>query len=80
MTRKIITILTLTALALAPAFGIMVGTVASRLDRLAMRADRYWLVVAGRWVASWLSFALFVGSPVVIGLAVAIGCHRSGLP
>lgn len=65
---------------LAPAFGIAVGTLTSRLDRLAMRADRPVPVLVGRAVTDVVGAILFLGVPVVIGVVIALVCRHLGVP
>jgi hypothetical protein len=68
------------ALFLAPAFGIAVGTLSSRIDRLAMRANQGVVVSIGRAFATMVGVAVFLGVPVMIGLAIAIASRWLGIP
>ena len=68
------------ALLLAPAFGIAVGTLSSRIDRLAMRANQRVLLRTGRVLATMTWLVAFLGVPIAIGLAIAIVGRRLGLP
>ena len=68
------------ALFLAPAFGSFVGGLASRLDRLAMRAENGLVVQAGRGAASVVWYVLFFGGPVAIGFFLTVGIRGLGLP
>ncbi len=65
---------------LAPAFGMAVGTLSSRIDRLAMRANQRILLGIGRALATLSWLAAFFGVPIAIGLAVSIVSRRLGLP
>ena len=67
-------------LGLGPRFGWTVGAISSRIDRLAMRADRPAVVRVGRWVATGVWVVLFLGIPPVTGLVITLGCQWLGLP
>lgn len=59
-------------LALGPGFGWAVGSISSRIDGLAMRADRVAVVRVGRWAATGVWFVLFFGTPPAVG---PLGCR-----
>ncbi len=65
---------------LAPAFGMAVGTLSSRIDRLAMRANQRVLLGVGRVLATLTWLAVFFGVPIAIGLTIVILSRRLGLP
>jgi len=63
-----------------PWFGWQVGTLSSRLDRLAMRSDSITALRIGRGLATAVGFTLYFGGPLSIGLAIAVAFERLGLP
>jgi hypothetical protein len=67
-------------LLIAPAFGIAVGTIGSRLDRAAMRSNSRTVVATGRTAATAVWFVLLFGGPAVIGFVLTVGCRWLGLP
>lgn len=67
-------------LALGPGFGWAVGSISSRIDRLAMRSDSLAVVRVGRWASTGVWLILFLGIPPAMGLAITVGCRWLGLP
>lgn len=68
------------AVALGPGFGWAVGSISSRIDRLAMRSDSQSVVRVGRWAATAVWLILFLGIPPSVGLVITTGCRWLGLP
>jgi hypothetical protein len=66
--------------ALAIAFGGWVGTMTSRLDRLAMRSDASRAVSAGRWCAEAIGLGLLFGGPGILGFLIAVAGGQLRLP
>jgi hypothetical protein len=65
-------------LALAPAYGWAVGSMASRIERMAMRAHDARIVALGRAIASGVGLGLLFVGPVLIGSIITVVCDRSG--
>jgi len=65
---------------LGPAYGWAVGTMSSRMDRVALRMSNITALRIGRWMVTAFALTAYFGGPAALGLAIALACAWIGAP